>query len=90
MLRNIGLFSLRAFWNASSPHAYQSTGLCACCSRYGDFSRARRFVNPILSFVVMVVTFWCGADACCVQATSHSASSASAHTPAVLSDTRLA
>src|SRR5579859_5011710 len=44
MLRKIGLFSLRAFANASSPHGYQSTGLCWCCRRYGDFSFARRFV----------------------------------------------
>src|SRR5688572_17842640 len=40
---SIGLFSARARANASSPHGYQSTGLCACCSRYGLVSRARRF-----------------------------------------------
>ena len=28
-----GLSSARARANASSPHGYQSTGLCACCSR---------------------------------------------------------
>jgi hypothetical protein len=44
MLKKIGRFSARAFANASSFHANQSTGLCACWSRYGDFSRARRFV----------------------------------------------
>src|SRR5512145_809785 len=37
-----GLSSARARANASSPHGYQSTGLCACCSRYGLLSRARR------------------------------------------------
>src|SRR5208283_4500943 len=40
----MGLFSARAFSNASLFHANQSTGLCACWSRYGDFSRARRLV----------------------------------------------
>src|SRR5207237_6729002 len=33
----------RARANASSPHGYQSTGLWACCSRYGLVSLARRF-----------------------------------------------
>src|SRR5438067_4878962 len=42
--RKIGLFSRRAFANASSPQGYQSTGLCACCRRYGDFSLASWFV----------------------------------------------
>src|SRR5512147_453361 len=40
-----GLSSARARAKASSPHGYQSTGLCACCSRYGLVSRARRLVN---------------------------------------------
>src|SRR4051812_8008156 len=44
MERKIGLSSARARANASSPHGYQSTGLCACWSRYGDFSAASRFV----------------------------------------------
>ena len=30
--------------SASSPHGYQSTGLCACWSRYGLVSSARRLV----------------------------------------------
>ena len=30
--------------SASGPHGYQSTGLCACWSRYGLVSPARRFV----------------------------------------------
>src|SRR5881296_1055283 len=38
----MGLSSAFARANASSPHGYQSTGLCACCSRYGLVSRARR------------------------------------------------
>lgn len=29
---------------ASFPHGYQSTGLCACCNKYGDFSSIKRFV----------------------------------------------
>src|SRR6185503_8013012 len=44
MLRKIGLSSRFAFSKASGPQAYQSTGLCWCCKRYGDFSRASRFV----------------------------------------------
>src|SRR5438309_4256126 len=43
--RKIGLFSRRALANASSPHGYQSTGLCACWRRYGDFWCASRFVG---------------------------------------------
>src|SRR5258705_11490436 len=39
----MGLSSLRARAKASSPQGYQSTGLCACCSRYGLVSRASRF-----------------------------------------------
>jgi hypothetical protein len=38
MLKKTGLSSLRAFSKASAPHGYQSTGLWACCKRYGDFS----------------------------------------------------
>lgn len=38
MERKMGLFSFLAFSKASGPHAYQSTGLCACCNRYGLFS----------------------------------------------------
>src|SRR5262245_54079353 len=47
----MGLFSARARANASGPHGYQSTGLCACWSRYGDDSFASRFAaiaNPML------------------------------------------
>src|SRR4051794_6732125 len=45
MERNTGLFSARALANASSPHGYQSTGLCACWRRYGEVSSARRLVT---------------------------------------------
>ncbi len=45
MERKMGLFSERAFSNASSPHGYQSTGLCACWRRYGLFWPARRFID---------------------------------------------
>ena len=55
MLRKIGLFSRRAFSKASSFHAYQSTGLCWCCSRYGDFSRASRFVCACVAGFVFTV-----------------------------------
>src|SRR5205823_3735977 len=41
--RKMGLFSRRAFSNASWPQGYQSTGLCACCRRYGLFSSSSRF-----------------------------------------------
>src|SRR5262245_1170846 len=47
MERKIGLFSARAFANASSPQANHSTGLFACCSRYGLRSRASRFISPL-------------------------------------------
>src|SRR6185503_14248903 len=40
----MGLSSVFALASASSPHGYQSTGLCACCSRYGLVSFARRLV----------------------------------------------
>ncbi len=33
----------RASANASGPHSNQSTGLSACCSRYGLVDRASRF-----------------------------------------------
>src|SRR4051794_34467339 len=42
--KNTGLSSARAFANASSPHGYQSTGLCACWRRYGEVSFPRRFM----------------------------------------------
>src|SRR5579862_690343 len=38
-----GLFSARAFSNAASPHGSQSTGLNACCRRYGLFSEMSAF-----------------------------------------------
>ena len=44
MERKIGLFSRRARSKAASPQGCQSTGLWACCSRYGLFSCARRLV----------------------------------------------
>ncbi len=40
--------SARARSNASSPQAYQSTGLFACWRRYGLVSCARRFTEPTL------------------------------------------
>src|SRR5947208_3240677 len=47
MLRKIGRFSARAFASASGPHGYQSTGLCACCRKYGLVSWIRRFAVAI-------------------------------------------
>src|SRR5690242_2942735 len=43
MERRIGRSSARARASASSPQAYQSTGLWACWSRYGLVSSIRRF-----------------------------------------------
>ena len=57
MLRKIGLFSWRARVKACSPQGYQSTGLCACCRRYGDFSRARRFVCACVGVEAGTLTF---------------------------------
>src|SRR5438132_7092223 len=62
MLRKIGLFSCRALEKASSPQACQSTGLCACWSRYGDFSRASRFVCACVRGAAFVVTMSLGFD----------------------------
>src|SRR6185312_6301949 len=42
MERKIGRSSSRARAKASSPHAYQSTGLPACSCRYGLEAPARR------------------------------------------------
>src|SRR3954470_23886466 len=50
MERKMGLSSARALANASSPHAYQSTGLAACWRRYGLRSRARRFIRTMLTY----------------------------------------
>jgi hypothetical protein len=38
----------RASANASSPHSYQSTGLSACCCKYGEVAAASRFTAPTL------------------------------------------
>src|SRR5262245_16057397 len=43
--RKTSLFSFLAFANASGPHGYQSTGLWACCRRYGLDSFASRFAG---------------------------------------------
>src|SRR6266540_427745 len=43
--RKIGLPSVRARSNASSPHGYQSTGLSRCWCRYGLVSWPKRFVT---------------------------------------------
>ena len=51
MERKIGLSSRRARSNASSPHGYQSTGLCACWRRYGDDSFSSRFAGRAGSFM---------------------------------------
>src|SRR5579883_572872 len=51
MLNRMGLFSSRARRSASSPQGYQSTGLWACCSRYGLVSS--------LSRLAMALAFQC-------------------------------
>src|SRR6266567_8123015 len=43
-LSRIGLSSCCAFCSASSLHGYQSTGLWACCRRYGLVSLMSRLV----------------------------------------------
>jgi len=56
MERKIGLFSRFAVANASLSQGFQSTGLWACCRRYGLFSWMSRFVclnSPVLCFVSM-------------------------------------
>src|SRR5712692_9357324 len=58
MERKIGLSSRRAFSNASSPHGYQSTGLWACCNKYGLFSLIKRLVY-CPSRVTEVLSFFC-------------------------------
>src|SRR4051794_2905274 len=48
----MSFFSFFALANASGPQGYQSTGLWACCSRYGLLSLASRlafFFSPGLS-----------------------------------------
>src|SRR5882724_10389000 len=40
----MGLSSVRERSRASGPHGYQSTGLCACWSRYGLVSSINLFV----------------------------------------------
>ena len=42
MLSRMGLSSSLDRCSASSPHGYQSTGLLACCNRYGLVSLASR------------------------------------------------
>src|SRR4029077_14136106 len=44
MLRKMGRSRARARASASFPHGYQSTGLCACCRRYGLVSEMRWLV----------------------------------------------
>src|SRR5690349_10346186 len=44
----MGLSSWRAFSKASGPQGYQSTGLWACCCRYGLFSAIRWFGRSFL------------------------------------------
>src|SRR5438093_2390980 len=46
--RKIGRSSSFARPRASSPQAYQSTGLRACCLRYGLVSRASRFSRAVV------------------------------------------
>src|SRR6267143_2364659 len=50
MLRKMGLSSLFAFANASSPQGYHSTGFRAYCKRYGLFSLMSRlgFLVPCI------------------------------------------
>ncbi len=57
MDKKMGLFSLFAFSNASSPQGYQSTGLEACCSKYGLWEFASRFWCFISLAIVLLPQF---------------------------------
>ena len=46
MDKKIGTPRRRASSKASSPHSHQSTGLCACCNRYGEVASTRRLLTP--------------------------------------------
>ena len=46
MERKIGLSSRRAFSKADSPQGSHSTGLWACCRKYGLFSLMSALVKP--------------------------------------------
>ncbi len=60
MDKKTGFDSRTAFWKASRPQGYQSTGLWACCNRYGDFSWIRRLVYLCsqLSVVKTLIDAW--------------------------------
>src|SRR5688572_10969646 len=60
MLKRIGLSSRAARSSASGPHGYQSTGLWACCSRYGLVSLARRLVWRGASTELIVLRYGSG------------------------------
>ena len=47
MLTMMSLFSFVAFDKASVFQGYHSTGLCACCNRYGEVS--------VMSLLAMIV-----------------------------------
>src|SRR5579863_3084843 len=53
----MGTSRRRASASASGPHGYQSTGLCACCCRYGEASCARRFEGRAGPGSLMVAQF---------------------------------
>ena len=60
----MGFSSFLATSKASSPQGYQSTGLWACCKRYGDFSLMSRLVNlcsffPSITFDSLVLSSAC-------------------------------
>ena len=53
MLRKIGLSSLFALERASFPHGYHSTGLYACCNRYGLLSVINLLALILLSLCLL-------------------------------------
>jgi len=53
----MGLSSALAFANASSPHGYQSTGLWACCNKYGEVEFERWFMAE--NYTVWGINIWC-------------------------------
>jgi hypothetical protein len=48
------LFSAFALSKAAFSNGYQSTGLVACCLRYGDFAVARRFKCPVTPVAIVL------------------------------------
>src|SRR6266545_5916627 len=73
----MSFFSFLAFSNASGPHGYQSTGLCACWSKYVLLDFASLFGFPF-SFLSFSLPFGSSSPACGVEASEQPTNSTSA------------